>query len=57
MAHAEWWHKKLPNSEVHVIPDEGHVTLLVRQADAILKAAREASTGSMRLSVGVPLQS
>lgn len=35
--HAHWWHKQVSGSELHVVPDEGHISLVGRHADRILQ--------------------
>lgn len=39
VAHARWWHTKLPAAQLNVLPGEGHVTVLLRHAGPILEAA------------------
>lgn len=35
--HAHWWHKRVAGSELHVVPDEGHISLVGRHAEQILQ--------------------
>lgn len=39
VAHALWWAQQVPGSQLTVLPGEGHVTVLLRHAAAILEAA------------------
>ena len=42
VAHARWWASKLPAAELHVLPGEGHITLLLRRGGEVLAAAAAA---------------
>ena len=35
--HAHWWHKRVSGSELHIVPDEGHISLVGRHAEQILQ--------------------
>lgn len=37
--HMRWLEQRLPEKEIHLFPDEGHVTLLYRHMEEILKSA------------------
>ncbi len=48
--HAKWYKAHIPGAKLRLMPGEGHVTLLVRHARAILESsgaalARPAETG------------
>lgn len=41
--HGEWWARTIPNAKLTVVPGEGHITLMIRQAGPILEAAAAAA--------------
>ncbi|KAI7842708.1 hypothetical protein COHA_003639 [Chlorella ohadii] len=34
-AHAQWWHRRVAGSELHILPDEGHISVVGRHAERI----------------------
>lgn len=33
--HAQWWHRRVAGSELHILPDEGHISVVGRHAERI----------------------
>ena len=43
-AHAAWWHAAVPGSELHLLEQEGPVSLVGRHGETILRDALNHST-------------
>ena len=49
-AHAAWWHAAVPGSELNLLEQEGHVSLVGRHGEHILRdALRHSASAAERL--------